>query len=107
MSKGWSNFSFGNARTTSKGGGGSGEPVTREVVKGLRTDFVGSASPAVGGPAEDDPSRAMNPAAIRSGHPSPIRDRRYPPGQGDGMNSAPGAATRMRFLRYGTSRAAI
>src|SRR5262245_27937101 len=35
-SRGFSNFSCGNARTTLNGGGGSGEPTTRDVVQGTR-----------------------------------------------------------------------
>ena len=53
MSKGCSNFRFGNARTTLKGGGGSGEPMTRDVVQGARVSFAGSGSLGLGGSAAD------------------------------------------------------
>src|SRR5207249_4307027 len=44
MSSGCSNLRLGNARTTLKGGGGSGEPTTREVVQGWRTAFACSSA---------------------------------------------------------------
>jgi hypothetical protein len=69
MSKGCSNFSFGKARTTLKGGGGSGDPTTREVVHGGRAGvsffFSGSALP--------DVMEASAPARARTG--SPVRTR--------------------------------
>ena len=63
MSRGWSNFRFGNARTTLKGGGGSGEPTTREVVQGVRPDRVGSAFPGLPPSSAAEPSQVTKTAA--------------------------------------------
>ena len=78
MSKGWSNFRFGNARTTLNGGGGSGEPTTREVVQGVRTAFAGSAADVV---------RAKNSAA--NSNASGRWNRRPPTRQSNGISPAP------------------
>ena len=81
ISKGCSNFNFGNARTTLNGGGGSGEPTTREVVQGVRTDFGGSAA--------EETSHATNPVASISGHANTVRGRRRPTWEDDGINITP------------------
>src|SRR5436309_2869578 len=60
-SKGCSNFSFGNARTTLKGGGGSGEPTTRDVVHGFRANFAGSDAFGLGESAAEETSHVKNP----------------------------------------------
>src|SRR5438270_10206857 len=83
-SRGCSNFRFGKARTTLKGGGGSGEPTTREVVQGVRTGFAGSASLGPDGPAAGETGRAAKPAASTSMSTNTARDRRRPPWEGDG-----------------------
>src|SRR4051812_18834234 len=44
ISVGWFAFTLGKARTDLNGGGGSGEPVTFEVVHGLRTSTAFAAS---------------------------------------------------------------
>src|SRR4051812_20069337 len=106
-SKGCSNFSFGNARTTLKGGGGSGEPTTREVVQGARGDFAVGASPGLGESATDGTSRARNPTTSNRGRDSTARDRRCPLGQGDRIKGAPDAATRTRVPPYWAKRGPI
>src|SRR6202041_2492284 len=62
MSKGCTNFTFGNARITLKGGGGSGEPTTLEVFQGMRIDLAGSASLDRTGSAAAETSHVTNPA---------------------------------------------
>src|SRR5437899_2377845 len=84
MSKGWWNFRFGKARTTLKGGGGSGEPTTREVVQGVRWGLGGS-----GYSAAEETSRAISPAAIKSGNAGAASDRRRRPWAGDSISSTP------------------
>src|SRR5256885_1176099 len=58
ISSGWLNFAFGNTRTALYAGGGSGEPVTLEVVHGLRGAAFGSW-------AKVTARNAANPAAAR------------------------------------------
>src|SRR5688500_7511075 len=66
---GWSNFTSPSARTDLNFGGGSGDPVTFEVVQGAR--FGGSfgfcfwLAARVGQPAERARARAANPMAAR------------------------------------------
>src|ERR1700730_6128120 len=76
MSKGFLNFRFGNARTTLKGGGGSGEPTTRDVTQGVRTDFAGPASLDRGDCAADGTNRAANPATNTNANADTTRDKR-------------------------------
>src|SRR5271166_1161468 len=71
MSKGCSNFRLGNARTTLKGGGGSGEPMTREVVQGIRADLAVSAFLSSDGSAEA--SQPARPATTNSGNADTTR----------------------------------
>src|SRR5438270_10264973 len=78
-SKGCSNFSRGKARTTLKGGGGSGEPMTREVVQGIRADDSAAA----------ETSQATNPATSTDSNTDRPIDRRRPPWKGDGMSTTP------------------
>jgi len=80
MRKGCSNFSFGNTRTTLKGGGGSGEPTTGEEVQSVRKDVVGSASLGLGGSAADEPS-------LESGHE---QERQGQHGQEQAMSASAG-----------------
>src|SRR2546430_16278092 len=80
-SRGRSNFRFGKARTTLKGGGGSGEPTTREVVQGVRTGLAGSATAG--------PGLVPSPAARVTVRADARKDRRRPPGEGDGMSPTP------------------
>src|SRR5437868_5940416 len=75
MSSGCSNLRWGNARTTLKGGGGSGEPTTREVVQGWRTAFA--CSPALGS--------AVSPATSESADANRAMQRRRPPREIDGI----------------------
>src|SRR5262249_38511142 len=103
-SKGCSNFSLGNARTTLKGGGGSGEPTTREVVQGVRTDFAGWDSLGLGGSAAEQASHPTNPATTDSGNADAARNRRCPPWEGDGIDSTPEETARTR-VHLGTGRA--
>src|SRR5260370_31134874 len=77
MSRGCSNFRFGNARTTLKGGGGSGEPTSRELVQGVRAGLVGSAA--------DEANQATDPATATSA--GTMRERRRPRFEGEGMGS--------------------
>src|SRR5262245_43841737 len=102
MSKGCTNFRLGNALTTLKGGGGSGEPTTREVVQGVRTDFGGSAS-VLGGWAAGATIRTTNPTTRSSDSADAARGRRRPPGEDDSMSSTPKEAARTR-VRFGTRR---
>src|SRR5205823_14126841 len=80
---------FGKARTTLKGGGGSGEPTTREVVQGLRTDLPGWGSLDWGGSAAGEASHAKRAVPSRSGNGDRVMARRRPPREGDGMGSTP------------------
>src|ERR1700730_9978147 len=89
MSKGFLNFRFGNARTTLKGGGGSGEPTTRDVTQGVRTDFAGQASLDGGDFAADGTRQAAKPDTRKSSKADTERDKRCRPREGDGMNSTP------------------
>ena len=79
MSRGCSNFRFGNARTTLKGGGGSGEPTTREVVQGVRTSFAGSDSLGRGGSAAHGVSHVTSPATAASDNAGKAMCKRRPP----------------------------
>jgi hypothetical protein len=54
-----------------KGGGGSGEPTTREVVQGTRTGLAGPVPLPAGGAAAKEASRATTPP----GPPAPTRRR--------------------------------
>src|SRR5262245_57910666 len=85
-SKGCSNFRFGKARTTLKGGGGSGEPTTREVVQGVRAVFGGSDSL---GSAATETRHAINPAASKRANAGTTRHRGCLPREGDGMDWTP------------------
>src|SRR5260370_41853741 len=77
MSRGCSNFRFGNARTTLKGGGGSGEPTSRELVQGVRAGLVGSAA--------DEAKQATDPETATSA--GTMRERRRPRFAGEGVGS--------------------
>src|SRR5438874_13733612 len=72
MSKGCLNFRFGNARTTLNGGGGSGEPTTRDVVHAFRADFPSS---ACGDWPLDGMSHATRPPISKIGNTKAARDR--------------------------------
>src|SRR5262245_59362065 len=102
MSRGWSNFRFGNARTTLNGGGGSGEPTTREVVQGTRGGRVDLALPGRGPSSAAEPSHVTNPAASASA--PMIGDRRFPSSPVDGMSSTPrlgsGRRAPLRYIVY-------
>src|SRR5262245_58031208 len=87
MSKGCSNFRLGNARTTLKGGGGSGEPMTREVVQGIRADLAAPAFLGSDGSAEA--SQPARPATISNGNADTARNERCPRCEGDGIGSTP------------------
>src|ERR1700720_3048412 len=91
MSKGCSNFSFGNARTTLKGGGGSGEPTNREVVHCVRMGLVGSAA--------DEANQATHPATTTNA--GTMRERRRPRFEGDGMSGPPRDVARVeKTIRF-------
>src|SRR5262249_54417138 len=87
MSRGWWNFRFGNARTTLKGGGGSGVPTTREAVQGVRPDRVGPAFPGLLPLSAARPSRVTKTDASMSARI--VGNRRLPPGADDGMSFTP------------------
>jgi hypothetical protein len=57
---------FGNARTTLYGGGGSGEPTTREVFQGWRTGFAGPGSLGFGGSAAQGTNCQAKPSSSAS-----------------------------------------
>src|SRR5580704_9917098 len=82
ISKGFLNLRFGNARTTLKGGGGSGEPTTREVVQGTRTGLAGATRLSAGGPAAKQASKPTSPT--RGASADTTTSRRLP-GEGDDM----------------------
>src|SRR5271169_2529774 len=88
MSKGCSNFKLGNARTTLNGGGGSGEPTTREVVHGFRSDFEVSAFLGLGGSAPAQANHAANPVTSASEIAERARNERLPSRIRDGMSNS-------------------
>src|SRR6266852_5319368 len=96
MSKGCSNFSFGNARTTLKGGGGSGEPTTREVFQGVRADLAGLDSPRT--------HHTRNPPTNMSANAHMPTNRRRPSWESFGMSSTPEGKTITR-VHAGAGRA--
>ena len=89
------NFRLGKARTTVKGGGGSGEPTTREVVQGVRPGLPGGA---------DGTNRAARVVTDTTDNTARATKNRRRPGKGDRMNSAPEGAA-LGWAHGGAGRA--
>src|SRR5437867_1468286 len=79
-SRGFFSFTFGNALTTLKGGGGSGDPTTREVLQGVR---------GLAGSAAEGSSHATVPTTSIRGNAEPARNSRQAAREVNGMNLTP------------------